>query len=77
MGLRPWGLSWSRPARRCGEVLREAYRYDHSRQIAVDSNGTPLISAEPTVNEVSSDDGDEGPSEDYTYDYCPDSPAAI
>ena len=30
----------------------------------------------PTANKVTSNDGDEGPSEDFTYDFAPDSPFA-
>jgi putative ATP-grasp target RiPP len=72
--IRPWGLRGMRPARHQGDLLREAFTYDHERQIALSLTGQPLTMAEPTANKVTNNDGDEGPSEDYTYDYCPDSP---
>ncbi len=72
--IRPWGLRGMRPARQQGDLLREVFTYDHDRQIALDPAGQPLTMAEPTANKVTNNDGDEGPSEDFTYDYCPDSP---
>ena len=72
--IRPWGLRGMRPARHRGDPLREAFTYDHDRQIALSLTGQPLTMAESTANKVTNNDGDEGPSEDYTYDYCPDSP---
>lgn len=63
-----------RPARRQGDPLREAFTYDHGRQMALDRKGRPLTAADPTADKVSSNDGDEGPSEDYNNDFCPDSP---
>ncbi|MGH3566024.1 MAG: putative ATP-grasp-modified RiPP [Pseudonocardia sp.] len=71
---RPWGLGGMRPSRQQGDPLRAVFTYDHDRQIALDPVGKPLTMAEPTANKVTSNDGDEGPSEDFTYDYCPDSP---
>lgn len=73
-GIRPWGLRWMRPARHQGDPLREVFTYDHDQQIASSPSGQPLTMAEPTANKVTNNDGDEGPSEDFTYDYCPDSP---
>lgn len=72
--IRPWGLGGMRPARQQGDPLRAVFTYDHDRQIAVDPAGQPLTMADPTANKVTSNDGDEGPSEDFTYDYCPDVP---
>jgi putative ATP-grasp target RiPP len=72
--VRPWGLDGMRPARQQGDAVRDAFRYDHTTQTAVDSAGGTLIAADPTANKVSSNDGDEGPSEDFTYDFCPDHP---
>jgi putative ATP-grasp target RiPP len=73
-GVRPWGLNGMRPARQQGDPVRAAFRYDHATQTAVDQAGRTLVAAEPTANKVSSNDGDEGLSEDFTYDYCPDCP---
>lgn len=53
------------------------WHYDHERQVAVDGDGTPLNETRmgpPTANKVTSSDGDEGPSEDFTYDFAPDEP---
>lgn len=72
--IRPWGLGGMRPARQQGDPLRAVFTYDHNLQVAVDPAGQPLTMAEATANKVTSNDGDEGPSEDFTYDYCPDSP---
>jgi hypothetical protein len=63
-----------RPARQQGDPIHETFYYDHNTQVAVDANGRPLLAADPTANKVSSSDGDEGPSEDFTYDFCPDMP---
>ncbi len=76
-GIRPWGLGGMRPAHQQGDPLRAVFTYDHDRQIALDTAGKPLTMAEPTANKVTSNDGDEGPSEDFTYDYCPDSPLPV
>jgi hypothetical protein len=75
--IRPWGLGGMRTARQQGDPLREAFTYDHARQVAFDGGGRPLTAADPTADKVSSNDGDEGPSEDYNNDYAPDSPFAI
>lgn len=73
-GIRPWGLGGMRPARQQGDPVREAFAYDHGRQVALNRSGTPLTITNTTANKVTNNDGDEGPSEDFTYDYCPDSP---
>lgn len=51
--IRPWGLRGMRPARHQGDPLREAFAYDHDRQIALSLSGQPLTMAEPTANKVS------------------------
>ena len=54
-----------------------AWRYDHDRQVAATLDGrlmTEVIAAEPTADSKSDLDGDEGKSEDWTYDFCPDDP---
>jgi len=77
LGVRPWGLRGMRPARQQGDPVRQTFGYDHDAQVAVDANGRYLLAAQPTANKVSSNDGDEGPSEDFTYDFCPDSPNPV
>jgi putative ATP-grasp target RiPP len=75
-GVRPWGLRGMEVPLNAGQRIK-VWRYDHERQVAVDGDGTPLSEArmeQPTVNKVTSSDGDEGPMEDYTYDFAPDAP---
>lgn len=51
--------------------------YDHEQQLAVDREGQPLIvtgMADPSADSVTDGDGDEGRSEDWTYDFVPDNP---
>lgn len=48
--------------------------YDHERQIAVGADDQKLRMA--TANKVTNNDGDEGPSEDFTYDFAPDAPGS-
>ncbi|MEW2507597.1 putative ATP-grasp-modified RiPP [Amycolatopsis sp. NPDC047767] len=75
--IRPWGLRWMQEGRVVGS---EAPRgtYDPASQLAVDSDGRPLIQmGAPTANSVSNSDGDEGPSEDWTYDAVPDNPYTV
>lgn len=61
-----------RPARHQGDPVRDAFVYDHARQVAVNCDGVPLTITAATANKVTNSDGDEGRSEDFTYDYCPD-----
>lgn len=76
VGVRPWGLR----AMRCGAVVGRAmpdFVYSHQQQVAVNADGRPLIltgMAEPTADSVTDGDGDEGRSEDWTYDFVPDNP---
>jgi hypothetical protein len=65
------------PARQQGDPVRETFGYDHGTQVAVDADGRTLLAADPTANKVSSSDGDEGPSEDFSYDFYPDSPNPV
>ncbi|MGH3796962.1 MAG: putative ATP-grasp-modified RiPP [Pseudonocardiaceae bacterium] len=71
--IRPWGLRGMHVLPRTGTQITD-WCYDHERQIAVDSEGRPLKDTRmgPTANKVTSGDGDEGPSEDFTYDFAPD-----
>lgn len=72
--IRPWGLRGMSAAKQQDDPVREAFSYDHDRQIAVDENGVTLSGKPPTADSKTDSDGDEGRSEDWTYDYCPDSP---
>jgi len=75
-GVRPWNL---RAARVMGPGARVgAWRYDHDRQIAVTLDGRlvlEVVAADPTADSATDLDGDEGKSEDWTYDFCPDEPS--
>lgn len=73
-GIRPWNLQAMRPARQQGDPVREVFFYDHDEQVAIDAKGRYLTVEAATANKVTSSDGDEGPSEDFTYDFCPDFP---
>jgi hypothetical protein len=64
-----------------GSLWRTAggWRYDHDRQLALTLDGhliTEIIAADPTADTVTDLDGDEGKSEDWKYDFCPDSPGS-
>lgn len=74
--VRPWGLRWMTVLPSIGQRITR-WRYDHELQVAVNDDGTPLNETRmgpPTANKVTSNDGDEGPSEDFTYDFAPDTP---
>ncbi|MGQ0480415.1 MAG: putative ATP-grasp-modified RiPP [Pseudonocardia sp.] len=75
-GARPWNLRAAQPPQNQRMPLT-GWRYDHDRQIAVAADGRPLtdvLAADATANSVSDLDGDEGRSEDWSYDFCPDQP---
>lgn len=75
-GVRPWGLrGMSMLSNKTVEKL-PAWRYDHERQIAVDLDGIGIneLRMDPSANSVTNLDGDEGASEDWTYDFAPDAP---
>lgn len=74
---RPWGLRGMRPARQQGDPVRAVFSYDHGRRLAVDARGRMLVNADPTAETETNNDGDEGPSEDWKNDFCPDSPYSI
>jgi hypothetical protein len=73
VGVRPWNL---RGARVMGAGARlGTWRCDHDRQIGVTLDGrlvTEVVAADPTADSATDLDGDEGKSEDWTYDFCPD-----
>lgn len=74
-GVRPWGLLGMQPFPNRGTIITE-WSYDHEAQVAVDAKGRPLneLRMDPTANKVTNNDGDEGPSEDFTYDFAPEQP---
>lgn len=74
-GTRPWILRAMRTPRTLKSVPHE-YTYRHATQTAVNDTGQPLA-AQATANKVTNNDGDEGPSEDFTYDYAPDEPFPV
>lgn len=74
VGVRPWYLRGAQVMDGGGARLG-AWRYDHARQIAVTFDGRlvrEIVAAAPTAKSVTNLDGDEGKSEDWTYDFCPD-----
>ena len=76
VGVRPWGLRGMRRGAVTGRVVPE-FVYSHELLVAVDVDGRPLIvtgMADPSAESVTDGDGDEGRSEDWTYDFVPDSP---
>lgn len=76
VGVRPWGLQAMRRGAVAGRPVPE-FVYSHEQQVAVDKLGRPLIltgMADPSADSVTDGDGDEGRSEDWTYDFMPDNP---
>lgn len=75
-GVRPWGLRGMSTLSNKTVASLPAWRYDHERQIAVDLDGIAVndLRMDPSADSVSSLDGDEGPSEDWTYDFVGDEP---
>jgi len=56
-----------------------AWRYDHDRQLAVTVDGRlmmEIVAGDPSADSNTDLDGDEGKSEDWTYDFCPDDPGS-
>ena len=71
---RPWNLRTMHEPTGAGVPLPE-FHYDHQQQVAVTPDGRSLVEAyDPTANSVTDNDGDEGRSEDWSYDFAPDSP---
>lgn len=69
---RPWNLRVMHESTGAGLPLPE-FRYD--QQVAVTLDGRTFIEAyDPTANSVTDNDGDEGRSEDWSYDFAPDAP---
>lgn len=74
VGVRPWNLRGAQVMDSGGARLG-AWRYDHDRQVAVTLDGRlmmDVVAATPTAESATDLDGDEGKSEDWTYDFCPD-----
>ena len=61
------------PLSRANRALSNASPSD----VAVDRCGRRLVNAAPTAEKQSNNDGDEGPSEDWKNDFCPDSPYSV
>lgn len=76
VGVRPWGLRGMQRGAVVGRPVPE-FVYSHEQQVAVNKDGRPLIltgMADPSADSVTDNDGDEGRSEDWTYDFLPDNP---
>lgn len=74
--VRPWGLRGMRRGALTGTPAPE-FAYCHDQQVAVDDDGRPLIltgMVDPSTASITDGDGDEGRSEDWTYDFVPDNP---
>lgn len=76
-GVRPWNLRSMRPQVPADETLPKSWKYDHLRQLAIDADGQPLIIHAASAKSVSNNDGDEGPSEDWQYDFTEDDPGQV
>jgi putative ATP-grasp target RiPP len=75
-GVRPWGLRWMEEGRVAG-VEAPRGTYNPVTQVSVDTEGRPMTEFAATANSVSNQDGDEGASEDWTYDFTPDNPYQV
>jgi hypothetical protein len=78
IGVRPWNLRAARVMPGRG-ARPGAWCYDHTQQLAITLDGRPIIdivSPDPSADSVSDLDGDEGKSEDWTYDFWPDHPGS-
>lgn len=77
-GVRPWNLRHADATNSAGKpVPLVGWHYDFRQQCAVDAHGNPVIDiVDATANSVSNLDGDEGTSEDWTYDYAGDFPGS-
>ncbi|MDQ2707565.1 MAG: hypothetical protein M3Z25_07980 [Actinomycetota bacterium] len=75
-GLRPWNLRNAQIMTGGGARLG-AWRYDHVQQVALTLDGQRVIDlVDASAKSVSDLDGDEGKSEDWSYDFCPDNPGS-
>jgi hypothetical protein len=81
VGVRPWNLRAAQVMTGiAGGARLSGWHYDHYQQVAVTGDGRrvgEIVAADPTANSVSDLDGDEGKSEDWTYDFCPDRPGPV
>jgi putative ATP-grasp target RiPP len=75
VSVRPWNLRAVTAVPHSRTV--RMWRYDHDRQIAVTPDGQPITEIiDATAESRSNLDGDEGPNEDWTYDFHPDDPGS-
>lgn len=71
--VRPWGLRAMRPVQLAEEGSSlEGFTYDHVKQLAIDGRGRHIDIKAASAESNTSKDGDEGPSEDWKYDFAPD-----
>ncbi|MGH3696308.1 MAG: hypothetical protein ACRDRX_20320 [Pseudonocardiaceae bacterium] len=74
VGVRPWNLQGAQ-VMDCGRAPVMPWRYDHECQLGVTLDGqllTEVIAGDPSADSVTDLDGDEGKSEDWQYDFWPD-----
>lgn len=76
--VRPWALRGMQAQPSEPAMSARVVRYDHMTQTSVDETGRPLMEAgPPTVKNKTNLDGDEGPAEDFSYDFLPDEPLQV
>lgn len=76
-GVRPWNLRALTSATPRRNTTTPGV-YDHQRQIQVTPEGRPhTLETDASADSVTNLDGDEGTSEDWKYDYCPDNPTGV
>lgn len=76
-GIRPWNLRALAPAVARRPIASHGI-YDPERQIRLTPDGRPAsLDSDATAHSITTNDGDEGPSEDWKYDYCPDDPTGV
>jgi hypothetical protein len=77
--VRPWNLRNAQVIGHRGAPLA-GWRYDHAEQLALVPDGRRVVDlvagSDPSADSVSDLDGDEGKSEDWSYDFCPDHPGS-
>lgn len=72
---RPWSMALLSASTPSSRIPRDrAYPYDPETQTCRYPYDV-LVAGDPTANSVSNNDGDEGPSEDWSYDFAPDQPS--
>jgi hypothetical protein len=81
IGVRPWNLRGTQVMNRRGPAgpALPGWHYDHVQQLALAPDGrrvVDIVAADPSADSVSDLDGDEGKSEDWSHDFCPDNPGS-